>query len=54
MAEGYEGCVTGSLNAGLAQWLISTSVAPSSYIVSQGTALGRMGRVYVTREADET
>jgi PhzF family phenazine biosynthesis protein len=54
MAEGYEDPVTGSLNAGLAQWLISSGVAPSSYVVSQGTALGRMGRVYVTREATET
>jgi PhzF family phenazine biosynthesis protein len=41
--------VTGSLNAGIAQWLIGAGLAPSSYIASQGTALGRAGRVHVTR-----
>jgi len=39
--------VTGSLNAGLAQWLISASHAPPNYIASQGTVLGRAGRIYV-------
>ncbi|MFM2240379.1 MAG: hypothetical protein RJA69_1753 [Pseudomonadota bacterium] len=39
--------VTGSLNAGLAQWLIGAGLAPPRYGVSQGTALGRQGRVYV-------
>jgi PhzF family phenazine biosynthesis protein len=39
--------VTGSLNAGLAQWLIPAGLAPSSYVASQGTVLGRAGRVYV-------
>ena len=42
-AGGYEDPVTGSLNAGLAQWLIETGVAAPSYVASQGTALGRMG-----------
>jgi predicted PhzF superfamily epimerase YddE/YHI9 len=37
------------LNAVLAQWLIGTAVAPSTYLGSQGTALGRMGRVHVER-----
>jgi PhzF family phenazine biosynthesis protein len=41
--------VTGSLNAGLAQWLIGAGLAPGSYIARQGTALGRAGRVHVTR-----
>ena len=41
--------VTGSLNAGLAQWLIGAGLAPDTYIASQGTALGRAGRVHVTR-----
>jgi PhzF family phenazine biosynthesis protein len=45
--------VTGSLNAGLAQWLISAGLAPSSYIASQGTALGRSGRVHVERDGDD-
>lgn len=39
--------VTGSLNAGIAMWLIKTGQAPSSYVVSQGTALKRRGRVFV-------
>lgn len=41
--------VTGSLNAGLAQWLIGAGHAPDTYVVSQGTALGREGRVHVQR-----
>ena len=39
--------VTGSLNAGVAQWLIGAGLAPTSYVASQGTALGRAGRVHV-------
>ncbi|MDL5157892.1 PhzF family phenazine biosynthesis protein [Actinomycetospora termitidis] len=39
--------VTGSLNAGLGQWLVSVGHAPSSYVAAQGTALGRRGRVHV-------
>jgi len=47
--------VTGSLNAALAQWLIGAGIAPRHYIASQGTALGRAGRVHVERdEAGET
>jgi PhzF family phenazine biosynthesis protein len=42
--------VTGSLNAALAQWLIGAGLAPESYIASQGTALGRAGRVHVERD----
>ncbi len=41
--------VTGSLNAGLAQWLIGAGLAPDAYIASQGTKLGRAGRVHVAR-----
>jgi PhzF family phenazine biosynthesis protein len=41
--------VTGSLNAGLAQWLIGAGLAPERYVASQGTALGRAGRVFVER-----
>ena len=44
--------VTGSLNAALAQWLIGAGLAPDSYIASQGTALGRAGRVHVERDAN--
>ena len=39
--------VTGSLNASLAQWLITSGRAPTSYVASQGTALGRRGRVHI-------
>ena len=39
--------VTGSLNAGLAQWLIGAGLAPPSYVAAQGAALGRAGRVFV-------
>jgi PhzF family phenazine biosynthesis protein len=46
---GYEDPVTGSLNAGVAQWLIGAGIAPSSYVASQGSALGRMGRVHVEK-----
>lgn len=52
-AGGYEDPVTGSLNAGLAQWLIGAGVAPSTYVVSQGTAMGRMGRVHVEQDGPE-
>lgn len=45
--------VTGSLNAGLASWLIPTGLAKSSYVVSQGSALGRAGRVFIDQEADD-
>jgi PhzF family phenazine biosynthesis protein len=52
-AAGYEDPVTGSLNAGVAQWLIGAGIAPPSYVASQGTALGRAGRVYVERQGSE-
>lgn len=44
--------VTGSLNASIARWLIGAKMAPDHYLVSQGTVLGRAGRVYVDREKD--
>jgi PhzF family phenazine biosynthesis protein len=43
--------VTGSLNASLGQWLIGSGRLGSPYVASQGSALGRVGRVYVS--ADE-
>ncbi|MBC9179872.1 PhzF family phenazine biosynthesis protein [Pseudoroseomonas ludipueritiae] len=45
--------VTGSLNAGLAQWMIGSGLAPTSYVASQGTALGREGRVHVEQRGGE-
>lgn len=46
--------VTGSLNASLAQWLLTAGKATAPYVVSQGTALGRAGRVHVSSDADGT
>ena len=42
--------VTGSLNAGVAQWLTANGTLPPSYIASQGTALGRQGRVHIATD----
>lgn len=44
---GYEDPVTGSLNASVAQWLIGSGRAEPHYVASQGTALGRAGRVRI-------
>src|SRR5207237_8160803 len=46
--------VTGSLNASLAQWLLKTGRAKAPYVASQGTALGRAGRVSITSDQDGT
>jgi PhzF family phenazine biosynthesis protein len=53
LAGQWEDPVTGSLNASLGQWLIGTGQAPDSYVAAQGTALGRRGRVYVSKIADD-
>jgi PhzF family phenazine biosynthesis protein len=44
--------VTGSLNASLAQWLLATGRVTAPYVASQGTALGRRGRVRISRDDD--
>ena len=44
--------VTGSFNAGLAGWLLGSGRATAPYVASQGTVLGRAGRVHVDREGD--
>lgn len=46
--------VTGSLNASIAQWLVADGVLPPSYIASQGTAMGRAGRVHITVDDEAT
>jgi PhzF family phenazine biosynthesis protein len=46
--------VTGSLNASLAEWLLRTGRATSPYVASQGAALGRSGRVDISRDDDGT
>jgi PhzF family phenazine biosynthesis protein len=48
----WEDPVTGSLNASLAQWLLGTGRATAPYVTSQGTALGRAGRVHIATDAD--
>jgi PhzF family phenazine biosynthesis protein len=50
----YEDPVTGSLNASVAQWLLRTGRVSAPYVASQGTALGRAGRVHVSRDPDGT
>lgn len=45
--------VTGSLNAGLARWLIGAGHLPAQYVAAQGTALGRRGRVHVDTDHDD-
>jgi PhzF family phenazine biosynthesis protein len=43
--------VTGSLNAAIGQWLCGDRL-PTSYVASQGTVLGRAGRVHVDKVGD--
>jgi PhzF family phenazine biosynthesis protein len=44
--------VTGSFNASLAQWLIADGHAPKTYVASQGTCIGRAGRVHIEQDAN--
>jgi PhzF family phenazine biosynthesis protein len=46
--------VTGSLNAALAEWLLRSGRAQAPYVASQGTVLGRSGRVHITEDEDGT
>lgn len=43
--------VTGSLNASVAQWLIAEDMVKTPYLVSQGGALGRSGRIHISGDA---
>ncbi|MDN4161703.1 PhzF family phenazine biosynthesis protein [Nocardioides abyssi] len=43
--------VTGSLNAGIGQWLAGSRL-PAAYVAAQGTAVGRRGRVHVSRDGE--
>jgi len=45
--------VTGSFNAGAAQWLVGSGRAPSLYVAAQGTVLGRTGRVHVEADGED-
>lgn len=44
--------VTGSLNASLASWLLRTERVSAPYVASQGTVLGRAGRVHISTDPD--
>jgi PhzF family phenazine biosynthesis protein len=50
----FEDPVTGSLNASLAQWLLSSGRVTAPYVASQGTVLGRRGRVHIGTDAGGT
>ncbi|WP_295642195.1 PhzF family phenazine biosynthesis protein [uncultured Methylibium sp.] len=45
--------VTGSLNAGFAQWLVGAGLAPPQYVAAQGARLGRAGRVHVQQRGED-
>ena len=51
-ADGHlrEDPVTGSLNASLAQWLTAAGVVATPFVASQGTRLGRRGRVAIDQD----
>ena len=51
---GVEDPVTGSLNAGIGQWLVARGEAPERWTAAQGTVLGREGRVHLEQAADGT
>lgn len=53
-SDPFEDPVTGSLNAAIAPWLLRTGRARAPYVVSQGTALGRSGRVHISQDAGGT
>jgi PhzF family phenazine biosynthesis protein len=44
--------VTGSLNASVAQWLIGSGRLSPPYVATQGSAIGRAGRIHVSQDAD--
>ncbi len=52
MITSIEDPVTGSLNASLGQWLLGSGRVTAPYVASQGTAMGRRGRVHISRDAD--
>jgi PhzF family phenazine biosynthesis protein len=46
--------VTGSLNASVAQWLIGSGRLQAPYVATQGSAIGRDGRIYVSQDDEGT
>jgi PhzF family phenazine biosynthesis protein len=47
-SNGVEDPITGSLNAALAHWLREQGQLDDPIVISQGTAIGRDGRVHIT------
>jgi PhzF family phenazine biosynthesis protein len=43
--------VTGSLNASTAEWLLASGRATAPYLASQGTRVGRSGRIYIQQDS---
>jgi PhzF family phenazine biosynthesis protein len=46
--------VTGSANCSTAQWLLGSKKIQAPYIASQGTCLGRNGRVFIEQDENGT
>lgn len=45
--------ISGSLNAAIGQWLIESKLAPQRYIVSQGSAIGRDGKLSIWQDDEK-
>jgi len=43
--------VTGSLNASVAQWLLSTGRVKAPYVAAQGARVGRAGRIHIDQDS---
>ena len=43
--------MTGSLNASVAQSLLASGRVTAPYVASQGTVIGRRGRVFIDQDA---
>lgn len=46
--------VCGSMNASVGQWLARTGETTHPYTISQGTTLGRTGRITITPDTNGT
>lgn len=44
--------VTGSLNASVAQWLVGSGRLQAPYVATQGSAIGRAGRIHIAQDED--
>ncbi len=48
----FEDPVTGSLNASVAQWLLGNGRLEAPYVASQGSAIGRAGRIEISEDGE--